>query len=91
MAFLCDLFLFLQIIDIAIQVDDNTPYTTNKSTSEVLSDIKMASKKLFTWFENNSMKANPDKFKFILSDIRAKEQMSTMSGWRNLAVKNYQV
>ena len=45
----------------------------NKSTSEVLSDIKMASKKLFTWFENNSMKANPDKFKFILSDIRAKE------------------
>ena len=45
----------------------------NKSTSEVLSDIKLASEKLFIWFENNSMKANPDKFQFILSDIRAKE------------------
>ena len=40
--FLCD-FLFLLNIDIASYVDENTPYATNKSTTEVVRDIKMAS------------------------------------------------
>ena len=41
--FLCDLLLFLLNIDVASYVDENTPYATNKSTTEVVRDIKMAS------------------------------------------------
>ena len=41
--FLCDLFVFLPNIDIASYEDNNTPYAMNKSTNEVVRDIKMAS------------------------------------------------
>ena len=42
--FLCDLFLFLPNIDTASYADDITLYSMNKSTNEVVRDIKMPSK-----------------------------------------------
>ena len=38
----------------------------NKSTNVVRD--KMASVWLFTWFQNNSIKADPDKFHLLLTD-----------------------
>ena len=40
----------------------------NRSTSKVLRDIKTASEKVFTWFQNNRMRANPNKFELEFSD-----------------------
>ena len=57
-----DFFLLLANIDTASYADDNTPYTMNKSTCEVLRDIKTAFKKLFKCLQNNSLEANPDKY-----------------------------
>ena len=40
----------------------------NKSTNEAVRDVKMMSEWLFTWFQNNSMRANTDKFHLLLTD-----------------------
>ena len=65
--FLCDMFLLLHETDIASYADDNTPYTTGKSPSEVLNELKSAASKIFDWFNNNAMKANQDKCHLLSS------------------------
>ena len=70
---LCDLLLFLPNIDIASYTDDKIPYTMNKAFNVVVQDIKIASELLFTWFQKNSMKANPDKFHLLLTDTDCQE------------------
>ena len=62
--FLCDLFLNMENIDIASYADDNPPYTTGNSIEEVIQKLKNAAKTFFTWFNDNQMKANPDKGHF---------------------------
>ena len=37
--FLCDLFLIMEITDIASHVDDKTPYTTGNSIEEVIQKL----------------------------------------------------
>ena len=48
--FLCDLFLFVEKIDIASYADDNTPYCTGLVPEKVKSDLEKASTKIFEWF-----------------------------------------
>ena len=50
--------------------DDNTPYSLGKTEDEVLNEIKLASDKLLTWFQDNYMKINPDKFHLLLSNTK---------------------
>ena len=54
--FLCDMPLFC-----------NTPYCMGKTPEEVISQLEKSSKFIFEWFENNGMKANPDKCHLLLS------------------------
>ena len=61
-------FLFLPNTDIACYGDDNTPYAMNESTNEVVREIKMTSEWFFNWFQNTSIKANPDNFHLLLID-----------------------
>ena len=63
--FLCDLFLIMENTDIASSADDNTPYTTGNSIEEVIQKLENAAKMLFQWFNDNQMKANPDKCHFL--------------------------
>ena len=65
--FLCDMFFFCNDIDFASYADDNTPYCIGKTPEEVISQLEKSSKSIFEWFENNGMKANPDKFHLLLS------------------------
>ena len=65
--FLCDMFLFCNYIDFASYADDNTPYCIGKTPEEVISQLEKSSKSIFEWFENNGMKANPDKCHLLLS------------------------
>ena len=48
-------------------VDDNAPYCLRKTTEEVIAKLEKISKSTFEWFENNGMKANPDKCHLLLS------------------------
>ena len=63
--FLCDMFLFCN--DFANFADDNTPYYIGKTPEEVISQLERSSKSIFEWFENNGMKANPNKCHLLLS------------------------
>ena len=42
-------------------VDDNAPSVIGDGVIEVIATLKEASDKLFCWFANNQMKANPYK------------------------------
>ena len=55
-------------LDVANFADDNSPLTTAKTTSQVLSKIKDESTNLLEWIRMNGLKANPDKFHLLLSD-----------------------
>ena len=68
--FLCDLFLAIPDIDIVSYADDNTPYSMGNSEDEVLNKIKNSTENLFSWFQNNSMKINPDKFHLLFSKTK---------------------
>ena len=59
--FLCDLFLFINDIDIASYADDNTPYTVHKNPEKIIKVLENTSVDLLKWFKNNGMKANADK------------------------------
>ena len=61
------MFLFCDDVDFASYADDNTPYCTGKNTQEIISQLERSSVSIFKWFENNGMKANPDKCHLLLS------------------------
>ena len=47
--------------------DDNTPYCEGKNIEEVIEKLQKTANDLFSWFSNNEMKANPEKFQLILN------------------------
>lgn len=73
--FLCDLFLFLTNIDIAGYVNDNS---MNKSTREVLEDIKTAFNSFLLGFKIAVLELTLINFMLYLA-------------WKTLVVKNYYV
>ena len=78
-----DLFLFL-ILDIANFADDNSPFSCNTTTTNVISDLQNEAHILLNWLRNNGQKANPEKFHLILSD--PSEQHSVLVG--NNSIQN---
>ena len=64
---LCDLFYFLEDLGIASYVDDTTIYTIKDNKNSVINTLEASSLPLFTWFNNNLMKANSDKSHILLS------------------------
>ena len=55
--------------DFSSYADDNTPYVVGNNIGDVIIKLQNASLTLFQWFDNNQMKANPDKCHFICSTI----------------------
>ena len=64
---LCDLFYFLDNLDIASCVDDTTLYTVKANNESVLNALETSSQKLFKWFKNNFTKAKSDKCHLLLN------------------------
>ena len=58
--FMCDLFLI---------VNENTLFESGNTPAEVLKCLDNASVKLFEWFSNNQLKANPDKCHLLTSSM----------------------
>ena len=65
--FMCDLFFIVNEIDFASYADDNTPFVSGDRLDDVLVLLENASLKLFDWFSDNQMKANPDKCHLLTS------------------------
>ena len=65
--FICDLFHEYQNNYLANYVDDTTPYIVGDNITEALTNLSSLAQKLFTWFSNNKMKANHDKWHLLLS------------------------
>ena len=63
----CDLFYFLEDLDIASYVDHTTVYTVKENKESVAITLEVSSLPLFTWFNNNFMKANSDESLILLS------------------------
>ena len=51
--FICDLFLFTNVIDIASYADNNAPYATSSKTNLAIEKLEQCCDSLFTWFQNN--------------------------------------
>ena len=68
--FLADLFFIVNNKDIANYADDNTPYATTSDIDSLIVYLEEASKSLFTWFDNNLMKSNADKYPLFVSSNR---------------------
>ena len=65
--FMGDLLFILEETDIASFADDTTPCAIGNSVDEIRNLLENTSKKLFKWFSDNQMKANPDKCHFLMS------------------------
>ena len=53
---LCDLFYFLEDLDIASYADDTTIYTVNEKKESVIRALETSSSLPFGWFNNNFIK-----------------------------------
>ena len=62
-----DLFYECEENDIANYADDTTPYSCGTDIPTVISELQAISTKVFNWFGNNHMKANPGKCHLLLS------------------------
>ena len=62
-----DLFSECEENDIANYADDATPYSCDTDIPTVISELQGIPTKVFNWFCNNHMKANPGKCHLLLS------------------------
>ena len=65
--YICDLFYFLENMNIASYADDNTPYSANETPDMVIKDLENSSSILFKWFDINCMKANSGRSRLLSS------------------------
>ena len=72
---LCDLFYFLEDLDIASYADDTAIYTVSQKKESVIRALETSSSLLFGWFNNNFMKSNRDKKHLIMSYAEATTAM----------------
>ena len=64
--FINDLFLFIEKCNLYNYADDNIVSYSAPCSSDVLSSLQSDCNRAIKWFTNNGMKANPDKFQFMI-------------------------
>ena len=62
-----DLFYFEEYIDFTGYTDDTTPCSADSSIDNTIVSLISYSAWLFNWFQQNAMKANPNKCHLLLS------------------------
>ena len=70
---LTDLFYECEDSHIANYADDTTPYACGENIRVAISELQSLAFRLFKWFENNHMKANPGKSHFLLSNKKTEK------------------
>ena len=84
--YICDLFFDIIEIDIANYADDTTPYALDLKLENVVKLLEENADKLFDWFSNNYLKANPDKCHLLVNttgNIRINVRNETISNSSN--------
>ena len=72
--FINEIFFEIQKFHICNFADDNTLYFCSQDLQTVIENLTYDVKNVLTWFKINSMKANPEKFQFmVLSKTRRLE------------------
>ena len=64
--FINDFFLFIEKCSLYNYADDNTISYSSPCLSDVLSNLQSGCNHVIEWFNYNGMKANPDKFQFMV-------------------------
>ena len=62
-----DLFYECEDSSVPSYADDTTPYSCVTDIPSVALELQASATKLFLWFENNHLKANPEKSHILLS------------------------
>ena len=57
---------------------NTTPYAYGENIRAVVSELQSLAFRLFIWFENKRMKANPGKSHVLLSDKKTEKMILTM-------------
>ena len=67
--FICDLFFDDTDIDLANYADGTTPYHYYLECDKVIKSLEKNIDKLFDWFSDNFLKANPDKSHLLINTV----------------------
>ena len=59
--------------DVENYTDNTTPYACAFDINTVISELQITASILFTWFDNNHMKANPQQSRILLSSKTSKK------------------
>ena len=62
-----DLFYECEYSIVASYANDTTPYSCATDIPSVAMELEVSVNKLFLWFKNNHLKANPGKYHILLS------------------------
>ena len=84
--YICDLLFDIIEIDIANYADDTTPYALDSKLENIVKLLEENADKLFDWFSNNYLKANPDKCHLLVNttgNIRICVRNETISNSSN--------
>ena len=61
-----NLFFVITLSEVRNFADNNTLYSSNKELEIVFGNLETDLNNVFTWFNKNSIKANPGKFQFMV-------------------------
>ena len=61
--------------DIENYADDTTSYACASDINTVISELQVTASKIFTWFNNNHIKVNPEKSHVLLSSKTQKKSL----------------
>ena len=64
--FINDIFFFVEKSEICNFADDNTAYSCGKDLPKIKKGLICTMKNILKWFRLNSLKANPEKFQFMI-------------------------
>ena len=84
--FINDLFLFIRKSGVRNFADNNILYSVGKDIENIISDLKTDLVWVIEWFKINSLKANPDKFQFMV--LGNKDERSFNIHINNVKIKN---
>ena len=77
--FINDLFFAILRANLINYADDNTLSAVGDSAGEVRETLALDTEESIKWFDKNQMKANPDKFQFIVTQKRSGDTLQPLT------------
>ena len=86
--FINDLFFSITKSEVCNFSDDNTLYSSNKDLDHVFNNLYYGLNNVLDWFKLNSLKANPDKFQFMILKANKNKSFNINIRGMNIPSKN---